>query len=285
MNLISDLAIEQFIFQFTNKTLPKVEWTHKAHLLAAMWFNHKLPFNEALQTMRGHIISYNESVGTQNTESSGYHETLTIFWMILIRNFIDQNERTSISDCYQAFLTSPFADKLNCMQFYSRQILFSKEARAKWMNGDIKPVTLENKETLIGGHYALSDTQFAEQFQSQQLDPVLFSHEAHLRLAWIYLNKYGLKLAEEKVCQQIKDYVIHLDAVDKFHFTLTMAAVNAVNHFVQLSNSDNFFDFSLEFPQLKYQFKDLIQSHYSINIFTSEEAKQSFIAPDLVSFQ
>ena len=44
-------------------------------------------------------------------------------------------------------------------------------------------------------HYALSDPEFEKQFESAVLDPKFFSHEAHLRLAWIHVTKYGVERA------------------------------------------------------------------------------------------
>ena len=34
-------------------------------------------------------------------------------------------------------------------------------------------------------HYTLTDNEFEKQFQTSSLDPAIFTHEAHLRLAWI----------------------------------------------------------------------------------------------------
>lgn len=41
-------------------------------------------------------------------------------------------------------------------------------------------------------HHQLNDQQFEEQFQNCTFDPTLFTHEAHLRLAWIHkATKYS----------------------------------------------------------------------------------------------
>ncbi len=43
-------------------------------------------------------------------------------------------------------------------------------------------------------HFYLTDIQFERQFANCSLNPELFSHEAHLRLAWLHISKYGLKV-------------------------------------------------------------------------------------------
>ncbi|MEM8524822.1 MAG: hypothetical protein AAGG68_09265 [Bacteroidota bacterium] len=133
-------------------------------------------------------------------------------------------------------------------------------------------------------HYQLSDSDFAHQFETLTLTPQWFTHEAHLRLAWIHLKSGSLAEAEEKICQQIQIFDCTFDDGTKFHKTLTIAAVNGVNHFLQQSKSDNFQDFMVEFPDLKHRFKDLLATHYSWNIFEDEQAKVEFVAPDLDKF-
>lgn len=133
-------------------------------------------------------------------------------------------------------------------------------------------------------HHRLNDSDFQRQFELTTFDPKLFSHEAHLRLAWIYIRKYGIDLAVDKLCKTIKLYAESQGAFYKFNKTLTMAATKAVNHFVKKSKSANFKDFIAEFPRLKYAFKELISSHYSFDIISNSMAKTNYLAPDLLPF-
>ena len=133
-------------------------------------------------------------------------------------------------------------------------------------------------------HYNLNDEAFATQFKNATLEPELFSHEAHIRLAWIYIKDYGIDLAISKTCTQLINYVTHLGAKSKYNETVTVAAVKAVNHFYMKSKSKNFKDFIAEFPRLKTNFKDLLAQHYDIDVFKSEAAKSSFLEPNLLPF-
>ena len=133
-------------------------------------------------------------------------------------------------------------------------------------------------------HFSLSDEDFARQFASLELNPALFSHEAHLRLAWIHVTQHGVDQAIANVTSQIKAFATHHGDGGKYHTTVTVAAVRAVYHFVLKSGSDSFQDFISEFPQLKEEFKRLLDSHYSINIFKSTEARQQYLEPDLAPF-
>ena len=133
-------------------------------------------------------------------------------------------------------------------------------------------------------HLQLSDLEFETQFEDSSLSPSLFSHEAHLRLAWIHIKHYGVDQAIENICNQIKRFdQTHGDGT-KFHVSITVVAVKVVDHFMKKSVSDNFQDFILEFPRLKYNFKDLVDAHYSFDLFRSKSAKTKFVEPDLLPF-
>ena len=134
-------------------------------------------------------------------------------------------------------------------------------------------------------HNDLSDSEFEHQFATCTLNPDLFSHEAHLRLAWIHISTYGVDNAEYNIQKQLKIFVSFLGATDKYHHTVTIVAVRAVNHFMKSSNANNFKSFIIEFPQLKTDFKALKNSHYSIDIFTSQAAKVEFLEPDEFPFK
>ena len=136
----------------------------------------------------------------------------------------------------------------------------------------------------MANHFELSDGEFEQQFQNCTLDPELFTHEAHLRLAWIHIHQYGNEAAEENVSNQLKKFVASVGAEDKYHETVTIAAVKAVYHFMLQSKTRNFPDFIEENKQLLTHFKNLLSSHYQIDIFSSEEARSTFIQPDLAPF-
>ena len=136
----------------------------------------------------------------------------------------------------------------------------------------------------MDNHYQLSDDAFLNQFQTCKLPEALFDHEAHLRLAWLHISKYGPKQAIQNVSDQILRYTQHLGAEDIFHKTVTVAAVKAVHHFMEKAKSETFADFIAEYPRLKTNMMDLLAQHYSFNIFQNDEARQRFLEPDIAPF-
>ena len=134
-------------------------------------------------------------------------------------------------------------------------------------------------------HNQLTDSNFIGQFANGSLNPEIFNHEAHLRLAWLYIEKFGLKQAEKDIQNQLQNFVEIVGAKDKYHKTLTIVAIRIVNHFMRKSKSYNFTNFINEFPQLKSEFKELVNTHYSFNIFSSDKARKEFLKPDLLNFE
>ena len=133
-------------------------------------------------------------------------------------------------------------------------------------------------------HFELTDKEFEEQFAQASLDPKLFTHEAHLRLAWIHLTQYGSEQAIVNITMQLKQYVKKLGASNKYNETVTVAAIKAVQHFHAKSDTNNFQDFILKNPRLINSFRELLSSHYTTDIFNSQAAKDAFLAPELLPF-
>ncbi|HEX7884720.1 MAG TPA: hypothetical protein VF474_01970, partial [Phenylobacterium sp.] len=74
---LSDDDIARIGRGVADRTLPKPEWTHAAHFAAAFWLLTR-PQGDAEAEMPGLIRAYNAATGVENTDTSGYHETITL---------------------------------------------------------------------------------------------------------------------------------------------------------------------------------------------------------------
>jgi hypothetical protein len=128
---------------FLDRTLDKSLWTHKAHIITAIWHLMKFDREDALCRLRSGIISYNLSIGGENTGQNGYHETITVFWWEVISQFLVQYASHSFKDTCIKFLNSPVADKGFPFLFYTKDKLLSAVARAKYVNPDIKEIIID----------------------------------------------------------------------------------------------------------------------------------------------
>jgi len=129
--------IAAFVSAFEAGTLPKERWTHAAHILSGAWYVHSLGPDAALAEMRRRIRAYNEAVGTQNTDTSGYHETITVFWIRVLGAELARRPETTraafVSEAVEHF--GPQRDILT--RYYSFNVVKSTEARRMWIEPDL----------------------------------------------------------------------------------------------------------------------------------------------------
>ena len=143
-HISSDADIERIGRGLIDRSLPKAEWTHAAHFAAAFWLlSH--PERDALRDMPGLIRAYNEATGTPNTDTGGYHETLTRLYVTLISQWLaGQESREDWPALVRHLLESRLVDKQLPLEFYSRERLFSSLARHTWTEPDRQPLVLRS---------------------------------------------------------------------------------------------------------------------------------------------
>lgn len=132
--------IRSLITRFECGQLPKAEWTHEAHLVVAVWYVTHYPMPEAIHMVRQYISRHNESAGTPNTDTEGYHESITRFWLWVARAFIDRHHPASLGESCHALITSDVGKSSYPLVYYSKELLFSTGARHTWVEPDLKPM-------------------------------------------------------------------------------------------------------------------------------------------------
>ncbi|HEY9296919.1 MAG TPA: hypothetical protein VIQ31_11195 [Phormidium sp.] len=129
--------IKTLIAAFENCTFPKIEWTHPAHLIVALWYLTHYSETEATNYIRNGIQKYNSAMGIKTTKDSGYHETLTLFWIRIVSQFLSIHPHRDILDLANR-LAQNYANKNLPFEYYSRDLLMSWSARTNWVEPDLK---------------------------------------------------------------------------------------------------------------------------------------------------
>ncbi|HEX4322458.1 MAG TPA: hypothetical protein VHZ52_16210 [Acidobacteriaceae bacterium] len=146
-HLASPEALDAFLHGFEQGTLAKSEWTHGAHVAAAGYYLFDSNFETVLPLMRARISTFNLSVGGANTETSGYHETLTHFWLLIVAELIRQREPASrLEAARQAVAVLGEARTLHTL-YYSGDVVKDSTARRQWREPDLLPLPGEPAET------------------------------------------------------------------------------------------------------------------------------------------
>src|SRR5262245_26061451 len=137
----SEAEIMVVLDGFRSRTLPAPRWTHQAHLTVGLWYVLNRPSDTVLEEVRRGIIAYNAAVGTPNSDTRGYHETITAFYVWAIRKYLrGANKQLLLVDLTNGLLASSYATKSYPFEFYSRERLLSVAARRAWLDPDLKPL-------------------------------------------------------------------------------------------------------------------------------------------------
>jgi len=135
----SDAEIEHIGEGLLARTLPRPEWTHEAHLAATTYLLLRRPDIDLDTQLPSLIRGYNETVGGVNSDSEGYHETITRVFLHGVRLFLEEADaRAPLHELVNDLLLSPMGRRDWPLRFYSPQRLFSVEARRQFVEPDLR---------------------------------------------------------------------------------------------------------------------------------------------------
>lgn len=137
----SDAEIERIGLGLLDRSLPKREWTHAAHFATALWMLRRRPQMRPEEQLPAIIRAYNEATGGENTDTAGYHETITQASIGAARRFIAAHPADlSLHQLINLLMASPLGEPDWLLAYWSRERLFSVEARRTWVAPDLRPL-------------------------------------------------------------------------------------------------------------------------------------------------
>ena len=131
--------IEGLVGRFLDCTLPKAEWTHQAHLTVGAWHVERYGPEEALTRLRDGIRALNDSHGTINSATSGYHETITRAYVRLIASVLGASS-LPLAERVAGLLSGWAGERDALLRYYSRDTLMSPRTRGEWVEPDVQPL-------------------------------------------------------------------------------------------------------------------------------------------------
>jgi hypothetical protein len=145
-HLASLESLQIFLRSFEEGSLPKTEWTHGAHVAAAAYYlqeassdgRYDAACDIVLPHIRERIRAYNLAVGGSNSAVSGYHETLTRFWLHVVAAWLrDCKPEGSLEAARLA--VGEFGEQRGLhTQYYSGEVAKNSAARLAWREPDLK---------------------------------------------------------------------------------------------------------------------------------------------------
>ncbi len=134
----SDDEILEIGYGLMDRTLPKAAWTHAAHFAAVIWLLARYPEIDVVHRLPVFIRAYNEATGIANTDTSGYHETITLASIRAASSFLAKDPRRPLFRTCNELMASPMGRSEWLLMYWSRPRLFSVEARRAWIDPDIQ---------------------------------------------------------------------------------------------------------------------------------------------------
>ncbi|HEV2704435.1 MAG TPA: hypothetical protein VGV59_00845 [Pyrinomonadaceae bacterium] len=127
--------VETLVAEFENCTLPLARFKHPAHLTVALYYLTRATQQEATRKMRESLLRIIAHYG-----AAGYNETITLFWLRRVAGFLASVGQGRPFVSLLDELLESYGDARLIYDYYTRERLMSDEARAAWVEPDVKPL-------------------------------------------------------------------------------------------------------------------------------------------------
>jgi len=129
--------IELVVRGFESCTTGKDEFTHQDHLTVAVWYLHSFELRDAIDQMRMSLFRFLDHHGVGREV---YNETITVFWMRLIQEFLSNTDRRqSLVEAANTVLEQ-FSNSRLIFEYYTQDVVRSPMAKKSWVEPDLKPL-------------------------------------------------------------------------------------------------------------------------------------------------
>lgn len=129
----------EFLRLFEARRWPLERWHHRDHIRLAYLYLRGMPFDDAADRIRAGIKAHNEAHGIPDLPTAGYHETMTIAWLRLVRLVLDEY---GPEESGEAFCEAhpELMQKKTLRLFYSKDRFMSAEAKRQFLEPDLAPL-------------------------------------------------------------------------------------------------------------------------------------------------
>jgi hypothetical protein len=136
MRYKDDEEIKKLVTAFEDASIARGVWKHAEHLVVALYYVDRYDLDTATSKMRDGLFNLLvNGFKVDLTQEMPYHETLTVFWMRTVNDFSLENATLSLTEKANSVIER--FDKDYPLRFYTRERLFSDEARARIIEPDL----------------------------------------------------------------------------------------------------------------------------------------------------
>ena len=130
----------------------------------------------------------------------------------------------------------------------------------------------------------MSDEEFINQFETCAFPAASFHHREHVRVVWLYLQRYSVLETLARFSENLKRFATANGKANLYHETITWSYVFLINERMERDGKgwswDNFAESNADLLDWK---PNILESYYSPQTLSSELARKTFIFPDKFS--
>ncbi len=124
----------------------------------------------------------------------------------------------------------------------------------------------------------MTDEEFLKAFEGCTLAE--FHHRDHIRMAWLYLRKFGYEIGSTKIKEGIQKFAAAKNQNTLYHETITQFWIRLLQHGIETKpQTTSFAEFFNSFSPLRDS-KSIFR-HYTKDFLMSEVARSEWCDPDL----
>jgi len=126
----------------------------------------------------------------------------------------------------------------------------------------------------------MTDVELTRTLERGEIANENFHHVSHLHVAWVYLaESSSVQQAANKMRDTLRRFAVAAGKPQKYHETITLLWVHLLSHAHAASDGERLEEIVHANPQLLE--KNLPLAYYSAERLFSDEARTSWVEPDL----
>lgn len=134
-NYQNDAEVREVVTRFENFSYLPEDFHHGQHLTVITCYIVRFGPAAALDKMREALLNF-----TGHYNKTAYHESITRFWVSTVNSHMQQSGRDGNLAALANEVIEQFGNKDLIYEYYSRDRIISPEAKAGWVEPDLKPL-------------------------------------------------------------------------------------------------------------------------------------------------
>jgi len=127
----------------------------------------------------------------------------------------------------------------------------------------------------------MEDADLIEQFESCTLPNECFHHADHIKMAWLYLHRYGPIDALARFSQGLRRFAAAHGKANRYHETITWSYLFLIRERIERYGADQTWQqFADSNPDLFNWRESVLRLYYKDDTLNSDLARHTFLFPD-----